>query len=209
MTPPGFFLVFEGGDGVGKSTQVALAAERLRSPEGGSHLVVQTREPGGTPLGVELRAALQHGEHVDHRAEALLYAADRAHHVATVVRPALERGAIVVQDRFIDSSIVYQGVARGLGEEIEHISLWAAEGLLPDLTVVLDSPVDARRLGDQLDRLERETGAMAEAIRHGFLERAGFDPARYAVIDATGTVEDVGARVRVAVEDALNSVAPR
>src|ERR1035437_4508686 len=137
MAGRGFWIVFEGGDGVGKSTQIDALLESLRDdarrPE-----VVTTREPGGTPLGVELRQAVMHGDHVAPRAEALLYAADRAHHIATLVRPALDRGAVVVQDRYLDRSIVYQGGARGLGDMVEQISLWATEGAVPDLTIVLD-----------------------------------------------------------------------
>ena len=130
-----------------------------------------TREPGGTPLGIELRQAVMHGDHVAPRAEALLYAADRAHHIATIVRPALERGAIVVQDRYLDSSIVYQGGARGLGDMVGQISLWATEGALPDLTVVLDMAPRPDRMARDLDRVERETAEHAERIREGFLAR--------------------------------------
>lgn len=177
----GLFVVFEGGDGVGKSTQLKMLADAL---ETAGRKVVVTREPGGTPLGVELRQAIMHGGHVDPRAEALLYAADRAHHVATVVRPALAAGAVVIQDRYVDSSIVYQGGARGLGGEVEHISRWATDGLLPDLTVVLDMEPDPERMSRDLDRVERETAEHGEMIRRGFLGLAQRDPARYAIIDA-------------------------
>jgi len=177
----GLFVVFEGGDGVGKSTQLRMLADALGTA---GRKVVVTREPGGTALGVELRQAIMHGDHVDPRAEALLYAADRAHHVATVVRPALAAGAVVVQDRYVDSSIVYQGGARGLGGEVERISRWATDGLLPDLTVVLDMEPDPERMSRDLDRVERETAAHAEMIRQGFLGLAARDPERYAIIDA-------------------------
>ncbi|MGC4175431.1 dTMP kinase [Demequina sp.] len=196
----GTWVVFEGGDGVGKTTQIDLLAAWLRS-----HMpdVVVTREPGGTPLGVELRAAVMHGDHVAPRAEALLYAADRAHHIHAVVRPALERGAVVVQDRYLDSSIVYQGGARGLGDEVERISMWATEGLLPHLTVVLDMAPTGDRLERDLDRVERETAAHAAQIRAGFLALAERAPARYAVVDAARPVDVVAADVRAAVERLL------
>jgi len=205
MSAPGFFVVFEGGDGVGKTTQIALLSVWLRSDPGGARKVVATREPGGTPLGVELRQAVMHGEHVTPRAEALLYAADRAHHIATVVRPALERGEVVVQDRYVDSSIVYQGGARGLGDEVERISRWATEGLLPHLTVLLDMETEASRMVRDLDRVERETSGAAVRMRADFLALAARDPARYAVIDATQTVEGVHREVRKAVAEAMSA----
>ena len=160
--------MFEGGDGVGKSTQIDALLDWLRAGGAGPAEVVATREPGGTPLGIELRQAVMHGDHVAPRAEALLYAADRAHHIATIVRPALERGAIVVQDRYLDSSIVYQGGARGLGDMVGQISLWATEGAVPDLTVVLDMAPRPDRMARDLDRVERETAEHAERIREGF-----------------------------------------
>ncbi|MFW7413889.1 dTMP kinase [Demequina sp. SO4-18] len=199
----GFFVVFEGGDGVGKSTQIDLLAGHLRAPAGGGFEVVTTREPGGTTLGKELRQAVMHGDHVAPRAEALLYAADRAHHIATKVRPAIERGAVVVQDRYVDSSIVYQGGARGLGDEVERISRWATENLLPDLTIVLDMEPAAGRMARELDRVERETGEHAALIRQAFLDLAAREPARYAVIDASRAIEDVASDVSRAVADAM------
>ncbi|WP_084104746.1 dTMP kinase [Demequina sp. NBRC 110056] len=195
----GFFVVFEGGDGVGKTTQIDRLAGLLRAPAGGGFEVVTTREPGGTELGQELRQAIMHGGHVAPRAEALLYAADRAHHIHTKVRPALERGAVVVQDRYVDSSIVYQGGARGLGEEVERISRWATEDLLPHLTVVLDMEPSQGRLDRELDRVERETAEYAALIRQAFLDLAARDPERYAVIDAARSIEDVETDVTAAV----------
>jgi len=203
MTHPGFFVVFEGGDGVGKSTQIDLLATHLRSGDGGEHTVKTTREPGGTDLGQELRQAIMHGGHVAPRAEALLYAADRAHHVHTLVLPALERGEVVVQDRYVDSSSVYQGGARGLGEEVERISRWATEELLPDLTVVLDMEPSQGRLDRELDRVERETGEYAALIRQAFLDLAARTPERYAVIDAAQPVDAVQDQVRTAVAAAM------
>jgi len=201
----GTWVVFEGGDGVGKTTQIDLLAAWLREqgPDAGAAEVLVTREPGGTELGVELRAAIMHGGHVVPRAEALLYAADRAHHIHTVVRPALERGAVVLQDRYLDSSIVYQGGARGLGDEVERISMWATEGLLPDLTIVLDMAPADERLSRDLDRVERETAEHAAQIREGFLTLAARDPGRYAVIDAARPVEVIAAEVRAVVEKYL------
>jgi dTMP kinase len=206
MAGGGFWIVFEGGDGVGKSTQIDLLSEWLRTPDAGHRTVLATREPGGTPLGVELRQAIMHGDHVEPHAEALLYAADRAHHIATVVRPALERGDVVVQDRYLDSSIVYQGVARGLGEMVERISLWATEGALPDLTVILDMEPHAERMARDLDRVERETVAHATLMRQGFLDRAALAPQRYAVVDAARPIADVAADVRSSVAAALRRV---
>jgi dTMP kinase len=203
MAYPGFFLVFEGGDGVGKTTQAAMVAEWLASPEGGTRYVTVTREPGGTALGVQLREAVMHGGDVSPRAEALLYAADRAQHVDEVVFPALEQGDVVIQDRFIDSSIAYQAVARGLGEEIGRISAWAADGLVPDLTIVLDMEPDASRLGSDLDRLERDTWAGAGEIRQAFLDLAERDPGRYLVLDASRPVEVVHSDVCSALEAVL------
>jgi len=211
MASRGFFVVFEGGDGVGKTTQVERLASFLRSDAGGKRNVVTTREPGGTDLGRELRQAIMHGAHVAPRAEALLYAADRAHHVASLVRPALEAGSVVVQDRYFDSSIVYQGGARGLGDEVERISLWATDGLIPDLTVVLDMEPAASRLDRELDRVERETATHASAMRQGFLALAAREPARYAVLDAARSVEEVHTHVVAAVTQAMakaDAVAP-
>lgn len=203
MASRGFFVVFEGGDGVGKTTQIERLATLLRSDAGGSREVVTTREPGGTDLGRELRQAIMHGGHVAPRAEALLYAADRAHHIASLVRPALQAGSVVVQDRYLDSSIVYQGGARGLGDEVERISMWATEGLVPDLTVVLDMAPVASRMDRELDRVERETAAHAAQMRQGFLDLAARAPGRYAVIDAAQSIDDVHADVAAAVAAAL------
>ena len=168
------FLTLEGGDAAGKTTQ-AIALERWLTERG--RTVVRTREPGGTPLGAEIRALVLHGDHVDPRAEALLYAADRAHHVATVVRPALDRGDVVVQDRYLDSSVAYQGAGRVLDpEEVRGLSTWATEGLLPDLTILLDlDPARARaRRGSRAaeDRLEAEQDDFHERVRAAFLALA-------------------------------------
>ena len=194
----GLFITLEGGDGAGKSTQVELLQAWL---EARGHEVVRTREPGGTMLGVELRKLLLHGEHVDPRAEALLYAADRAQHIATIVRPALERGAIVVQDRYIDSSLAYQGAGRVLDiADVKRLSDWATEGLQPRVTAILDiAPQDAaaRRhaRGGADDRLESEAATFHEAVRDGFLAIAAAEPDRCVIIDATLPVDEVHAQI--------------
>ena len=193
------FLTLEGGDGVGKSTQQHLLAQWFR--ESGRE-VVETREPGGTPLGAELRALILHGDHVDPRAEALMYAADRAHHIASVVRPALERGAVVVQDRYLDSSVAYQGAARALGvDEVRELSLWATRGLLPDATILLDLDPKRARLSGQRDRLEREGSEFHQAVRERFLAMAEQEPERWIVVDAGGTPEGVQGAIRAALTE--------
>lgn len=201
---PGFFLSFEGGEGVGKSTQAALLGEWLRAAFGRE--VVLTREPGGTTLGNELRNAVLHGEDVDPRTEALLYATDRAHHVHSLVRPALERGAVVITDRYLDSSVAYQGNGRDLGaDEVEQLSLWATRGLLPQLTVLLDLDplIGLTRLTGDPDRLERAGDEFHRRIRQAFLERAAADRGRWLVVDASRTVDEIQADVRRRVTAAL------
>ena len=182
----GYFIALEGGDGAGKSTQAQALAEWIRSK---GHEVVVTREPGGSAIGQRLRAMLLDvgNTGISHRAEALLYAADRAEHVETVIRPALERGAVVITDRYLDSSIAYQGAGRDLsGSEVGRINRWATEGLVPDLTVLLDvDPESAReRFTEALDRLESEPLEFHSRVRAGFLGLAAADPARYLVVDA-------------------------
>ena len=192
----GLFITFEGGDGSGKTTQVRLLAEYLR--EYGRE-VVATREPGGTDLGQEIRKLILHGGDVCPKAEALLYAADRAHHIATVVRPALQRGAVVLADRYLDSSVAYQGVARQLGlDEVRDLSLWATDGLMPDLTVLLDVPVTvgAGRVGGKQDRIESAGTDFHQAVRSEYLKLAQEDPNRWRVLDASGGIDDVARQVR-------------
>lgn len=188
----GIFVTFEGGDGAGKTTQAELLGAWCVAQ---AREVVRTREPGGTALGAEIRRLLLHGGDeigaVDPRAEALLYAADRAQHVATVVRPALERGAAVVQDRYIDSSLAYQGAGRVLDvAEVRALSEWAVQGLWPDLTVLLDLDPELaaerrRARGGVADRLEAEADAFHRAVREGFLALALEEPDRYMVLDAS------------------------
>ncbi|MBN9606028.1 MAG: dTMP kinase [Actinomycetales bacterium] len=194
------FVTLEGGDGSGKSTQQTLLCDWLVAHD---REVVATREPGGTELGVEVREIVLHRRgHVAPRAEALLYAADRAHHVATLVRPALERGAVVVQDRYLDSSVAYQGAGRVLApEQVRDLSLWATEGLLPDLTVLLDldpavgrARLDAART--RYDRLEAEAAEFHARVREKYLELAAAEPARWLVVDASRPVEAIAAAIR-------------
>ena len=200
----GRFITLEGGDGAGKTTQVELLTAWL---EAHGRTVVRTREPGGTELGQRIREMVLHERgHVAPRAEALLYAADRAHHVETVVRPALLRGDVVLQDRYIDSSVAYQGVARGLGaERIRSVSEWAADGLVPDLTVLLDLDVTVGRArvaaarGDTFDRLESEAATFHETVRRAFLDAAAAEPARFLVVDAAAPTDDVQRAVCTAV----------
>jgi dTMP kinase len=191
------FITFEGIDGVGKSTQLDLLEKYLVSL---GREVVRTLEPGGTDLGQEIRHLLLHRKgDVSPRAEALLYAADRAHHVATKIRPALSAGKVVLSDRYFDSSVAYQGAARELDvEEVRQISLWAIDNLIPDLTVLLDLPADqaiARRSskGTQPDRLESEQLEFFERARAEYLSMA-VEP-RFLVIDATNSVEQIHQQV--------------
>jgi len=197
MAARGMFITFEGGDGSGKSTQIQSVRGWCES---GGREVIVTREPGGTELGTEIRRLVQNGpEDVDARTEALLYAADRAYHVATVIRPALERGAVVLGDRYIDSSLAYQGAARSLGvDEIASLSAWATQGLYPSLTFLLDLPpeVGARRRTDAPDRMERESMDFHERVRHEYLRLADAEPERIVVIDAVGTVDEVFSEIR-------------
>lgn len=194
------FIVFEGGEGAGKSTQSAALADYL---EARGHTVMRTREPGGTPAAEAIRSVLLDPAHtgLDDRAEALLFAAARGDHAARVIRPALERGDIVVCDRFMDSSVAYQGVARGLGiERIADLSLWATGGLRPDLTIVLDvDPVLglARVIGP--DRLEAEPPEWHARVRQAFLDIAAASPGDYLVLDGSRPAEDLAVEIAVAV----------
>ncbi|MYT69878.1 MULTISPECIES: dTMP kinase [unclassified Streptomyces] len=194
----GFFIALEGGDGAGKSTQAQALAEWIRDK---GHEVVVTREPGATPVGKRLRSILLDvsSAGLSHRAEALLYAADRAEHVDTVVRPALERGAIVISDRYIDSSVAYQGAGRDLSPvEVARINRWATSGLVPHLTVLLDvDPEAAReRFTEAPDRLESEPVEFHARVRSGFLTLAAGDPGRYLVVDAGQEPEAVTTVIR-------------
>ena len=196
----GLFITFEGGDGTGKSTQVRLLTQWLTEQ---GRAVVTTREPGGTEVGTALREiVLHHRGEVDPRAEALLYAADRAQHIGTLVRPARERGEVVVQDRYIDSSVAYQGAGRVLdAAEIKRISLWATGDLIPDLTVLLDLPGDVarERLAQErktFDRLENEHDDFHERVRAAFLALATAEPQRFLVVDAAQEIDQIAHVIR-------------
>ena len=201
----GLFITFEGGDGSGKSTQSRLLAEYLVAQ---GRTVIDSREPGGTDLGLELRQIVLHRRgHIAPRAEALIYAADRAHNIATKVRPAIEAGSIVVQDRYLDSSVAYQGAGRVLeAEEVRSISMWATEGLLPDLTILLDlEPAvgKARIAGGAYDRLEAEAEEFHARTRAAYLAMAAAEPERFLVLDATRPVEYLAAVIRSRVSALL------
>lgn len=195
------FITFEGIDGVGKSTQLDLLQSWL---EGRGREVLRTLEPGGTELGQEIRHLLLHRKgDVAARAEALLYAADRAHHVATKIRPALASGKVVLSDRYFDSSVAYQGAARELDvTEVRNISLWAVDNLIPDLTVLLDLDAHAaisrrNKTGTEPDRLEREKVDFFERARSQYLELAK-EP-RFLVVDATLSIDEIQEQIRARV----------
>lgn len=206
---PGLFISFEGIDGVGKSTQADLMQEYLTRR---GLNVVRTFEPGGTDLGAEIRHLLLHrkGE-VSARSEALLYAADRAHHVASKIRPALESGRVVITDRFLDSSVAYQGAGRELDlTEVRNLSLWAVGNLLPDLTVLLD--LDAleagkrrNQTGSEPDRLESEKISFFEAARTSYLNLAKAEPERFLVVDAKTSPENIWSAIRPRLDQVLES----
>ena len=191
----GVFITFEGGDGSGKTTQIELLKSWL---EERGHTVVVTREPGGTDLGNELRDIILHRKgFIAPRAEALLYAADRAHHIHTLVAPALERGDVVVQDRYLDSSVAYQGAGRVLDPtEVRDVSLWATENLMPHLTILLDVPADVakqRQDSDEraYDRLEAEAEDFHQRVRESYQRLADAEPERFVILDGTDSIEAI------------------
>lgn len=201
---PGLFVAFEGGDGAGKSTQARALADALTTA---GREVVLTREPGGTPAAEAIRDVVLTPQYagLDARAEALLFAASRGEHVARLVRPALERGAVVITDRYLDSSIAYQGIARGLGlEVVEELNLWATRHLLPDLTVVLD--VEAGTGLDRVtdpNRLEDEPTSFHAVVVQAFRDLAAREPGRYLVIPASGNRDEIADAVLARVHAAL------
>ena len=200
------FITFEGIDGCGKSTQLRMLASelRLRGRE-----VVSTREPGGTPLGTRVRQLLLDAEEqVDPLAELLLYAADRAQHVRTHVRPALDSGHVVLSDRYADATVAYQGAGRGFpGELVSELVVLATGGLMPDLTLIFDLPVDEsqrrahRRTskGHQHDRLDAEDAAFHTRVRDAYQRIAAAEPERVRIIDASGSVQETQGHVMRAV----------
>ena len=202
QTTQGIFIAFEGGEGTGKSTQSKLLAQWLEQ-EG--ETVLLSREPGGTKLGKDLRKILLGHEtgDISPRAEALLYAADRAHHVYSVIRPALDRGEVVISDRYFDSSAAYQGAGRVLNPtEVARISRWATESLYPTLTILIDLPAEIGlgRLQSR-DRLEAESNDFHERVRQEFLQIAIMDPERYFVVDGTQSVEEIHTQITARVAE--------
>jgi dTMP kinase len=189
----GYFIVFEGGEGAGKSTQMAALRKWL---EARGEQVITTREPGGTAIGGRIRELLLDNEasEMEPRTEALLYAADRAQHVAEVIRPSLEAGKIVVSDRFVDSSLAYQGIARGLGlDEIYQISSWATGGLIPNLVIYLqvDPQIAMHRVDRDRDRIESEDGDFHERVGAAYVQLAKKFPERFVVVDAARSPAEV------------------
>ena len=203
-TSTGVFVCFEGGEGSGKSTQSRLLRAWL---EERGHDVVLTFEPGDTPVGAELRRIVLSPETgaLSDRTEVLLYAADKAEHVETLVQPALERGAVVITDRYVDSTLAYQGAGRALAvEEVEQVARWATHDLRPHLTVVLDlEPAAGLGRFEGRDRIEGESLDFHQRVRAAFLAMAGADAAHYLVLDARESVDDLAGAVRSRLEPLL------
>ncbi|MDR2987822.1 MAG: dTMP kinase, partial [Nocardiopsaceae bacterium] len=207
----GLFIAFEGGEGAGKSTQARLVAIWLRDQ---GFDVITTHEPGATKVGMRLRALLLDTAHtgMSPRAEALMYAADRAEHVGSVIVPSLERGAIVITDRYLDSSLAYQGAGRGLRvSEIARLNAWATGGRVPDLTILLDMPPEAGlgRRARSADRLEAEPQDFHERVRAGFLNLARSEPDRYLIVDASQPVDQVTRQIKDRVREVLPDPVPK
>lgn len=201
----GIFITFEGGEGAGKSTQSQRLAEHIVAH---GRTLVHTREPGGTPAGEAIRDVVLNRKYdgLDERAEALLFAAARGEHVARIIRPALDRGEVVLCDRYIDSSVAYQGYGRDLGPDIvRDLSLWSTRHLLPDLAIILD--IDPRigltRVPDP-DRIEVESIAYHDKVRAGFLAIAGQEPQRTLVVDASLPMDEVTAVIIERVDRMLD-----
>jgi dTMP kinase len=206
----GLFLAFEGGEGTGKTTQARLIAIWLREQ---GYDVVTTHEPGATKVGMRLRALLLDTAHagMSPHAEALMYAADRAEHIASVIEPALARGAVVITDRYVDSSLAYQGTGRGLRTaEIARLNSWATGGRVPDLTILLDMPPEAGlgRRTRSADRLEAEPLEFHRRVRAGFLALARAEPSRYMVVDATRPAEEVSQEIKDRIREILPDPVP-
>jgi dTMP kinase len=209
FTDTGVFLALEGGEGSGKSTQGPMLVEWLESL---GHHVLMTHEPGGTEVGKILRhIVLDNGTgHLSPRTEALVYAADKAEHVDKVVLPALAEGKIVITDRYVDSTLAYQGAGRNLDiSELEHVARWATSSLRPHLTIVLDiDPAIGHARFEGADRIESEPLEFHERVREHFLDLAAEDPDHYAVIGGDGTPEEIQAHIRAAVEPWLGQAHP-
>ncbi len=202
----GIFITFEGSEGCGKSTQIARLAESLRQ-KNPTREIVLLREPGGTALGEQVRHLLQHADpsiKISAEAELLLFAASRAQLVHEIIQPALKRGAIVLCDRFVDSTTVYQGVARAIGaKKIAAVNEIATHGVVPDATILLDLEVavgrermrERNQTAKTLDRMEQEPEAFYEAVRQGYLELASKQPERWIVIDASRSAAEVSEKI--------------
>ena len=208
--PHGLFIAFEGGEGSGKTTQARLIAIWLREI---GYDVVTTHEPGATKVGMRLRALLLDTAHtgMSPHAEALMYAADRAEHVASVIKPALDRGAVVISDRYVDSSLAYQGNGRGLSNsDIAQLNSWATGGRMPDLTILLDMPPEAGlgRRARSADRLEAEPPEFHRRVRAGFLALAREDPPRYLVLDATRSVAEISSEIKDRIRQIMPDPVP-
>lgn len=198
----GLFVCFEGGEGAGKSTQARLLADAF-----GDREVVLTREPGGTPAGQRIREILLDPDtgSLDHRAEALLYAADKSEHLRAVVLPALERGAVVISDRYVDSTLAYQGAGRDLDpKDLEWIVRWSTNDLRPHLTVLLDvAPTEGLGRFSGRDRIEAEGPEFHARVRAGFLALAEQDPEHYLILDARQDRAELATKIRERVEGLL------
>ncbi len=202
----GFFISMEGPDGAGKSTQIDLLKEHL---EGKGYEVVVSREPGGTSISEKIREIILDcaNKEMTSMTEALLYAAARAQHVAEVLKPALEAGKVVICDRYIDSSVAYQGYGRGLGDSVSVINDYAVDGCVPDLTLLfkLDPKIGGKRINDQeKDRLESEAVKFHEDVYRGYLEIEKKCSGRVVGIDATGSIEEISSRICAAVDERLS-----
>lgn len=202
--PTGVFVCFEGGEGGGKSTQSRLLHDRLTQR---GYAVRLTHEPGDTPVGKEMRRIVLSPEtgELAHKTEFLLYLADKSEHVETLVRPALERGEVVITDRYVDSTLAYQGAGRALDrDELEIVSRWATGDLRPHLTVVLDLEPEAG-LGrfEGRDRIEGESLEFHQRVRRSFLDLAAREPEHYAVLDARAPIEEIAAQIAERIEPLL------
>ncbi|KRA29811.1 MULTISPECIES: dTMP kinase [unclassified Nocardioides] len=202
--PTGVFVCFEGGEGGGKSTQSRLLRDRL---EAAGYRVRLTFEPGDTPVGKEMRRIVLSPETgvLAHKTEVLLYAADKAEHVETLVQPALDRGEVVITDRYVDSTLAYQGAGRALDvDEVEEVARWATGDLRPHLTVVLDlEPETGLGRFEGRDRIEGESLEFHQRVRQSFLDLAARAPEHYAVLDARAPIEEIAATIAARVEPLL------
>ena len=208
----GFFLSFEGIEGCGKTTQLKGLARRLRAL---GHLVVETREPGGSPISEQIRTVLldPKNQGMDPRCELLLFLAVRAQHVDEIIRPALDKGAVVLCDRFTDATVAYQGYARRLGAAlVARLNRFATASVQPDLTIFLDVPVALglarKRKTGYLDRLDRESAAFHKAVRNGYVRIARQNPRRVRVVHGTASVDDVARAIDLIVQSRLRARKP-